>query len=290
MTTPHRTSARIVVIGALATCVIACAPDATEIPDPIRRLYVLSSIRMEASDGTRASGLDLDGLDSSGEGATCVDRHADLQSVRDPAEHGVDNAMAVQVPNFQRLLGDECAPGTEDCLADILARGIASGELLVVVEVRDIHSFVNDDVEVVLHRATSAGAPLLIDGALAPDQTFALEPLATAAHASIEAGTLRASFDAPFPIDLPLGEVTWTLPVRTARLEASIDLADLRDGVLAGGLDVDEVVRTTMCDPTACDPGLLDSFADLSPRPGDPTRCAEVSFALDVGAVSAAEP
>jgi hypothetical protein len=274
-------------IGALW---VACAgedPDALDAQ--VRRWYVLSSIRIEPLRDGLASGLDLDGVDSSG-GATCADT-PDVASIRDAAEVGVDNAVAAMVPDLGRLLEDGCPAGIvgADCLQHLIAEDIADGEGVLVVEVRDLDHLRDDaDVEVVIHRATLPSAPVLVDGVLAPDQRFDLEEITPPMRGAIEARVLRASSE-PL-VTLPVGagpDLDIALPLHGMRIEATLDGPALVDGVIAGGLDVD-ALYTPVCDPGPCDiPNPFAAGADLAPSEWDPTVCAQMSAAIDFETVRA---
>jgi hypothetical protein len=163
---------------ALGGALTACGGGTTP-PDapPQTRRYVLSAIRIPEPMGTTAVGFNLDGMNSDGTGTTCVELSPDYTSINDAPETGVDNALGSLVPQLGMLLGDSCPMGTPaaDCLSALIGQQITEGKLLIVMEVRDINSFVTDSsIEVQLYLGTvpGGGAPMLAGSTLAPDQAF----------------------------------------------------------------------------------------------------------------------
>ena len=261
----------------------ACAPPAP--PGTVG--YVVSTLGAPVARGRAATGLDLDGEDSTGAtGGSCA--HAvDRDSFVDPTEHGVDDALLSLVPALAAFLGDACTGlGPEACLDDSWLRRIDAGELLVLVEVSGVDDWTDDrSVQVQLFGATLPAPPVLRGGGLAPGQRFDDRmPLGDPIPGVIRAGRVHAE-GAVLDWDLAGSR----LQLRRVGLDARIG-PDGLDGMLAGAVDVDAAGRLadTITPGLGADVlALLGPAADLEPRPADPTRCASLSAGLSFTAVPA---
>lgn len=262
-----------------------------EVPDehPPRTLaFVLDTLSIPPVVDGRVAGFDLDDVDS-GAGsedpdATCGEARADYASGLDPGVTGVDNRLSELVPTVEGLFDPmECPEGTaEGCLDHSLAEAIASGELLIAIEVGELESADLDDrVTVALLRVSvpEGGAPALgSDGRLTPGQTFARMSESTGDGTVLD-GRVDA---APPTLDIPVDFGDFLLPLDLRRVRLRFDLAEegLRRGVIAGVTRYAE--SEASCDPTAA------SVAPDMTLEGAPCgSCNAVSVGLTFTAVPA---
>ncbi len=244
-------------------------------------LYVISELKVPDLN-TECIGLNLDGDN----GTVCGQLDCG---------DGVDN-------NFAALLN--AAAGLGGGGTDIGASiqdNINKGKLVLLVRLRDVNSFVDDDdvrVEVMLGMLPEGTDMPMLDasGRLAPGQTFDIderslemgEPMASVA-ARITGGKLDSD-----PVDLPLnftvsGEEL-TLVLEDTRLVADSVSADgISMGVLGGAISIPAVIDL-VCKFSPDNAGtaipLLTSFADLESTPGSGT-CDLISAGLGFTTVAA---
>ncbi|MEM9067546.1 MAG: hypothetical protein AAGE52_03540 [Myxococcota bacterium] len=192
-----------------------------------------------AGDPNIVPGFDLDGVTSDGtEVETC--RTPDFTSPAPDSEEGVDNAIGP-------LLADQ----EEDFrIRASTAASVRSGRLLILLEVRGVDDFENDDrVEVdVLFGLLPAGleAPIFSGERFLAAQTFnidarSLEDDMMTARVSlpgeINDGRLRAG-PGRLALTVPLGDEVLMLDLERVELRADITEDNLELGVLGGALDV----------------------------------------------------
>lgn len=265
----------------------ACAPDASS---TVTDTFVISALRIDAPDGDRAVGFDLDGVASSGEGAGCVDRVADFRSSDEPAREGIDNQLAAMVETLAMLPPPCTETEGAECLAESLTRAIVEHPTLWLIEVAGIDSYVADDhVEVTVFSASTTAPPVLVDGRLAPGQTFHGEAVARDLDARIVDGRLDAALDAPVPFVLVLDEEGTPFPLERARISIPVMSPLGLSGAVIGGAVPLRSVLDMLCPPIGCDP-VGDPPAlgfDLDPSPEDPGHCDGLSAALTFDAVAA---
>lgn len=271
-----------VVLGALMGC--SGGPSVPSFPTPRTHRYVVSVLRIPEPMGSMAYGFNLDGVVSTGEGTTCVDLAPDYQSINDPGENGVDNGLATLVP----LLNMAAGGGSLD---EGIASQIASGSLLLVMEVSGIDNYTTDSsVMLSLHRGEVAGGmPLLAeDGTLAPGQEFMLTAVSPAVMGSITNGRLRAQTDAlPVTIDTGNPDVgAITLTFHNAQIRANISKTGLAVGAIGGAIVIEELVMTAeMVRPGAGDLVRSAVTGDLQPDPANTANCASLSAGLSFTAI-----
>jgi len=246
-----------------------------------------------------AAGYNLDSLNS-GAGstaldATCEELVEDYTSLRDPGHVGVDNALGGLVPTVEALLDPATCPSmdTDGCLDASLARAIADGDLLLLVELSGVDSFTHDEaVQVTVYEgAVPGGGAPAVDGSgrLAPGQTFdTASTLIGPMSGDIFDGRLRVRFAGP--LELPM-TTSLLVPLR-------LDAPELRATVSPTTLDLGNVGATTTVDflvaqAAAVMPDIeetvravLENVADIDPSP-DPAVCERVSSGYFFDAVSA---
>lgn len=281
------------VLSGASMGLIACGDDDGMMPGPddpndgMTRVYVVSVVSVPAAEtgpNPRAAGFNLDGLDSTGEGTSCVDSNPDYLSLTDPSETGVDNALAGLVPLLEAGAGID--------LDETLATQIAEGSLLLLLQVSDIDSFSNDaSVSLRLYLGeVPDGSELELSGAtLAPGQTFDGTALGSAVTGSITGGRLRAQ--APvLTIAINTGDLMFDLPISDAVIGASITPTALANGAIGGALtlaDLRAIVEQVSPGNVDMVDALLPDFADIQPSADDEEVCEALSVGLLFSAVEA---
>lgn len=288
----------------LAGVTVACGGDPEPIGEPVTRRYIVSSIEIPAVSGTDAIGFNLDDTVSTGEGTSCVELTPDYNSINDPGEDGVDNALAGLVPQLGMLIGDSCPAGTPaaECLSALLSQQIAEGSVLLVMEVTDINSFANDSsISLQLFLGTVPGcvdtdpttcAPMLEGGTIAPGQTFDVMAVGTAVPGSITNGRMTAITES-LTISINTSGLALDLVLRNAEVRANITDGSLTNGAIGGSLRVQDIADAA----EAIEPGLgetvlniLGNIADMEPQAADESMCDALSAGIKFAAVDAAEP
>lgn len=198
--------------------------------------YVLATVDLPAPDlRGRTVGFDLDGAPGTGMGTRCDDALDFTSPVT--AAPDVDNQLAARPSALIHA--------TE--LSRFVESQIATGALLVVLEVGDIDSYDDDPgVTVRLMTATLPGdttmAMVGADGRLTPGQTFvAGTTIATFPEAAIVDSRLELSFER-LPLSLFLGPGASALTLEGARLSAEVRPTGLVHGELGGAIPVDDLV------------------------------------------------
>ncbi len=270
------------------------------------------SIPEATSDGV-AAGFNLDGLDS-GMGsdapdATCEEIQPDFTSGTDPNQVGVDNALQGLVSALSAIAGN---------LDDTLAMQIASGSVLLMIEVTGIDSLTYDSaVQIQLFRGsvtggsgdacttdtdcTTAGetchgtacqpAPMIgSDGLLAADQTFGtIQNLGDPVPGDIFAGRLRAVTPG-LSLSITASGQTIELMVRNPEVRFNIAADGLTEGNIGGVLKVDDLAMAAgMIDMSYSSlvHSYADGIADINPTADDPATCDSLSVGILFGATTA---
>jgi len=249
------------------------------VEDGGKQVWVVNSLTFQRVEGDVSDGFDLDGLQSSTGGA---DGCGIGDFTAPDGRTGIDNAFGRLLPALE---------ATEFAAAEPLIDSlIHNGELMILAEVAGVDDPVDDGC-VTLALRKAVGAPLLgTDGEFLWGQTLELDP---------------AFEDVEFP-EVPLvgGSVsgrplTFVLPLQI--LDASIAFplrdgafrVDLRDdgsisGIVAGGIDVAEIVEIAEGEGIAEElKQLLRTalFAAADLEPGADGACTAVSITLAFEAV-----
>lgn len=266
------------------TGAIAPAPECGSGTGEARSFLVstLAFTRVDAMTG-RAPGFDVDGVSSDGNDAgSCFKK----DFIGPDGEEGVDNQIAVFVPELEALLGDA---------VDGLVQGaINNGDLLILLNVTGADSMGADDcVDLSVHTAT--GKPTLgTNGVIEAYQTFDRDPEGEVSEAKggrIENGVLTAG---PFELAIPIAifDVAFTIHIHDARLRVTVDAEDgtLKQGVLGGGIVPDEVIDGVddgagVAQYSSLLSVVLEQSADLAPDAEG--TCQQVSGAFQISAVEA---
>jgi hypothetical protein len=253
-------------------------------PGARHRLFVLDTVGFtRVGPQGVAPGFDLDGRVSGTDDATTCG-HADFLSPE--GKPGIDNTFATLVPLIEKT--------GISAVETLLQASIQSGGILLVLELDDLDSLVDDPAVKVTMRA-GQGLPLLgTDGKLLTGQTFHLSPRDPKAHsgvASLVAGVVETP---PFDLDLPVSVFgkDYTLATRGTRLRFRIvDAEHVEAGLLGTGITIDSV-RAIAKTASEDQGGITDIVEGVIGGAGDLARddqgvCQQVSAVLSFTGVSA---
>lgn len=276
--------------------------------EPVTHTYVISQLAVpDPGTGTpaQAPGFDLDMQGSDVNSTRCDLVQLDYAWSQTNATN-VDNQLVGQI----KAAIEGALSTNVDCAVNDVFR---DGNLFVVATVSDINSFTADSsvsVDLVVAQLAAGatyesvmGANIECGTTSSPDPTPLFSVAAGQSFTTMQAiatdvaGTIvdgRLSITTPtLPISLTFemdGTPTaFALTLTNARLSAQISAEGLTNGVLGGGLQVQELVDlATEINPSAgpVAGGVLASFADLSPN-ADGSECAAISAGLTFSAVGA---
>jgi hypothetical protein len=235
----------------------------------------------EAQDGAVSDGFDLDGLQSDeyDPGGCYVEDYTSPVGVG-----GIDNAMSLLMP----LLATTEAVVLEDLMQD----SINNGAMLMMFGLDDLDDEHNDEcVDVTLFMAD--GDPMLgNDGWLLPNQTLEPDPASprNTGSAVLKDGVLEVG---PYDVvELPLTvlDLSATLRLHNARIRLTRHEDGSMSGVMAGGLEVQDIVETVTLqnvDPIVYEllAPVLEVVADLAPDADG--VCQQLSITTNVELVPA---
>ncbi|MEM6733106.1 MAG: hypothetical protein AAF658_16230 [Myxococcota bacterium] len=235
--------------------------------------YVLSTLVVpNAIDGLNSvDGFDIDGLG----GGSCGE--PDFSNKR---HQNVDNALAANLNALNVFLD----------INDALDTTLNSGNLVIVLRLAAVDSFINDDcvnAEIYLG-ATADGLAPQIDqatGGVAANQNFVLDGEAQATiNAVIDGGLIE--FTAPsVPLSLTFENTLLNLSILEARLDGLITADGLTIGMIGGGLTVPNIVallgQLNLEDGFS---GIISKFADVQSASGE---CDVLSLGAGLTGVSA---
>jgi len=243
------------------------------------RFFLVSQQSFSRVNGDLTFGFDLDGRDSDESdplGCFSAD-HTGFDGVR-----GIDNVLGRDIGLLESV--------TDSNLDEGLHRAIEEGQLVTVLELRNLSGSSEDDcVDLYLHDGRyPSGRPVLdADGVPAPSQEVVLLE-GTSRHfaaAHVVDGVLRASGGA-FPMGIDISGGKFLIDIQAAEL--AVDLA-LGNGLAGGELYVRDFVRGAECSLIPFPPDLVDSVltgaADL--RPLSSGECAAFSVQMLFSQVAA---
>ena len=229
-----------------------------------------------------SDGFDLDGrVSERGDAESC--RKADFTSA--DGRTGIDNQISQLLPIIEEQTG-----GLR--LDDVLQTAIDNGQLLIAIELLGVDDPMNDPCVTVRLRPV-AGTPLLgTDGRVLPGQTFDLVAdgeVTTVEGATLTDGVLELG---PAPVALPVQilDARFTLHVEDSRMRLVRADDGTWQGVLGGGISVDEMIMvaqglTIPSDLMGAVMLVLRTYADLArDSAGD---CQSISATLAVDGVTA---
>lgn len=249
------------------------------------RSYLISTLaftRIDEATG-QAPGFDVDGVVSTGEDAgSCFKK----DFVGEGGETGIDNQIAVFVPELEKLLGNA---------VDGLVQGaINNGDLLIMLNVDGAES-VQDDECVDLTVELANGKPTLgTDGVIEAYQTFDFDTQGEISHAISGKIEDRELTIGPFELAIPIAifDVAFTVHVHRALIRFAVDAEDgtLKSGYVGGGIVPQEIIDGVnegagVAQYTPLLSIVLNQSADLEPDADG--VCQQISIALAITAVEA---
>ncbi len=280
-------------VWALAAC--ASEPLCERAVPPEGATFLVSRLALEAPTGSGASavahGFDLDGVTSTGAGATCVDFSPDHRLAPDGDLPGIDNTIAHFVPWMEELV--DPVVDARDPLG--LDAAITGGRILLLIQIVPSGEDPSADPILRVYRGTPVDGPLAldVDGRPAPGQRFRGELVGEGALARagrVRRGAVLESFAATSVDPSPAP------PLDLARLtHVGLDVdrcagADLR-GRIGGSWGPEDGAtwfrRIGLEHRAEGLISVLSSTADLEPDPIDPSVCGRISLGLSFDVVSA---
>jgi hypothetical protein len=259
----------------LALLAAACEPSTsgTCAADP-EEVWIVSELAFGRAEGRVAPGFDLDGL----VGMQCGARDYTAPD----GTPGIDNALAELLPLVEAQVGGLRLDG-------LVQNSIASGQILLAFELAGVDDRGRDGCVGIRMRRLS-GSPLLSsDNLLLPYQT--LYPDDTAVVNELGETRIEGARIEPTPTDIALPvsilDARFTLDVRDAHVRLTYVGDDAIEGVVAGGIDVEQIIgivgTLNIPDDLEAMAGLLvRSYADLEPQGRD---CGQISAVLTFRAV-----
>lgn len=229
---------RLALCAALLAFVTSCSSSDEEPtcqPGP-SRAFVLTSLTFtrETPRGV-APGFDLDHhVTTVAEDPTC----GKLDLTSPTGEQGIDNQLALLIPEIEKRVGN--------AIDGIIQGAINDGRLLIMFDLKNVNDATNDrcvDLEVKL----GEGKPTLgTDGVMESWQTYDLRKegqlLSNGYGGNISNRTFTVG---PFPLRIPIAifDVSFTIFVRDARIRFTMDEEGNVEGMLGGGISIDEVAE-----------------------------------------------
>lgn len=278
----------------------SCTQDMYTVPPDVTLVYVVSGLDIPAPIDGATAGFDLDHASSDGTGDDCVGRARDFTSLVSGAT-GVDNQFALAVPVLETELPDG--------VAGMFGAEIAAGSYLLVMEVTTSSLREDQQVEVHLYLAETAGpacdathtcppgsmclgdatsgrcGPRIEGGVIVAGQTLLAAMDIGTVPATITGSRIELDVDG-LPLRMLLGDADIELRLVDAHISADITAAHLSNGEIGGTITVENLIEEAGSSGIiAPDPGT--SFADLGPN-ADGTSCSGVSIGLTFEAVEAA--
>jgi hypothetical protein len=267
--------ARALPVLLAASMVLGCEPGTSGAcsPDP-EEVWIVSELSFGRAEGRVAPGFDLDGI----VGMQCGARDFTAPD----GTPGIDNALAELLPLVEAQVG-----GLR--LDSLVQNSIASGQILLAIQLAGVDDRTNDGcVGVRMRRLT--GSPLLdAENRLLPFQT--LYPDETTVINELGETRVTAGRIEPMPADLSLPvsilDARFTLDVRDAHLRLTYVGNDAIEGIVAGGIEVEQILAVVVTlnipdDLMAMAELLIRSYADLVPMGRD---CGQISAVLTFRAI-----
>lgn len=238
-------------------------------------VWIVQSLFFGRIDGATSPGFNLDAI----QGMQCGAR----DYVSPEGERGIDNQFGGLLP----IVEAQAVGGMP--LDYLVQDSIASGQILLAFELGGVDAWTDDGCVSTRLRRLS-GTPLLgTDNLLLSGQTLYPEPTAVIndlGEAAIREGSLEP---APADIVLPISilDARFILNVRDAHIRLTSVDEDHVEGVISGGIDVEEILAVVATlnipsDLMATAEALVRGNADLVPMGRD---CAQLSAVLEFRAV-----
>ena len=198
------------------------------------RAYVITSLGFtrESPRGV-AAGFDLDNrVSARPESESC----GKLDLVDPKGQQGIDNQLALFIPEIEKRFGN--------AVDGIIQGAINDGRLIIMFDVKNVDDTQNDEC-VNMDVQLGEGKPALgTDGAVEAYQTFDLRK--TGQQTSVaKKGTFKKNvFNiGPFDLHIPIAifDVAFMVHMRDARVKFTLDEDGNAEGLLGGGVSIDEI-------------------------------------------------
>ncbi|MGZ3420979.1 MAG: hypothetical protein ACXVEE_24100 [Polyangiales bacterium] len=234
---------RFAMIGALLASTLSCSLETNTQAEKICRgdetkhqSYVITSLTFtrETPKGV-APGFDLDNHvttvpDDPGCGKT------DL--VDPQGNPGIDNQLALLIPEIEKKVGN--------AIDGIIQGAINDGRLLIAFDVQHLEDQTNDDC-VDMKVELAQGKPSLgTDGVVEAWQTFDLRQTGQQTSFGRAGKITNRKFEiGPFPLRIPIAifDVSFMVFIRDAHIRFTIDDDGNIEGLLGGGVSIDEIAE-----------------------------------------------
>ena len=248
--------------------------------EPETRWGALSIMEIARETDGVSEGFDLDGLDSSEDGA---DGCGIADYVNESGVEGIDNAMAQLMPILEQTEGA--------ALESLIQQAISRGEVLMLFGLSDLEDPWNDE-QITMTFARATGSPILgADGLIVSGQTFdrdpELEPVVVD-NGQMQDGLFEASgASVVFPVTI--FDATPTLVLEDVKVRFEYDERGDFTGIVGGALNYDILLEGLLNtgignEFEAILPMLFESNADLDSVDGP---CSRLSITMQVEGVRA---
>jgi hypothetical protein len=196
--------------------------------------YVLTSLGFtrESPRGV-AAGFDLDNhVSARPESESC----GKVDLVDPKGQQGIDNQLALFIPEIEKRFGN--------AVDGIIQGAINDGRLIIMFDVKNLNDTQNDSC-VNMDVQLGEGKPALgTDGTVEAYQTFDLRKVgqqtSVAKNGTIKNRTLNIG---PFDLHIPIAifDVAFMVHMRDARVTFTLDEDGNAEGLLGGGVSIDEI-------------------------------------------------
>ena len=196
--------------------------------------YVLTSLTFtrETSKGV-APGFDIDSkVTTAPEDQTC----GKIDLVDPQGQKGIDNQLALFLPEIEKRVGN--------AVDGIIQGAINDGRLLIMMDLAGVDETQNDSC-VNMDVKLADGKPMLgTDGVIEAYQTFDLRKVGQKVSVA-KNGTFKKNrfFIGPFDLHIPIAifDVSFMIHIRQARVQFTLDEEGNAEGMLGGGVSIDEI-------------------------------------------------
>lgn len=221
----------------LCSALLGCSSGTDDAPDCTTgqsQAYVLTALSF-TREGPRgvAAGFDLDSrVTSKPEDQTC----GKVDLVGPNGEQGIDNQLALFVPEIEKRVGN--------AIDGIIQGAINDGRLLIMMDLANVDDTQADKC-VNLEVKLAEGKPLLgTDGVVEAYQTFDLrtveQRVSKAQKGTFQGGVFEIG---PFDLHIPIAifDVSFIIHMRNAKVRFKLDENGDAEGLLGGGISIDEI-------------------------------------------------
>jgi hypothetical protein len=230
-------------MNTLLACGVSCALKTNEQAEKICRgdeskhqAYVLTALTFTRENPKGVTpGFDLDGRVTS----VPDDPGCGKTDLVDPQGNpGIDNQLALLVPEIEKRVGN--------AIDGIIQGAINDGRLLIALDLQHLEDQTNDDC-VDMKVELAQGSPTLgTDGVVEAWQTFDLRQVGQQTSFGRAGKISNRTFEiGPFPLRIPIAifDVSFMVFIRDAHMKFTIDEEGNVEGLLGGGVSIDEIAE-----------------------------------------------